>query len=214
MKKILFSLFLVIISLSCTNKPEETVSKFINKIKEKKIVEAEKLSLNAEFKDNFNLKYDNNIQQLLFEKLFENIDYKIEKIEKIDKKTSIVHVTIENINTKKVFLIIFSKMFQETYFSSGKTLSIEDEFKKILESDNLPKEKNITQFKVVKTNRGNKIELTSDNIDVLFGKLNTTLMNLNNLGTDENDITKENHKGASNIENQQKLVEPKKLENK
>ena len=52
-------------------------------------------------------------------------------------------------------------------------------------SDSVPKAKNETIFKVVKTSKGYKLDVSPENIDILFGKFNSTLSNLNNLGEEE-----------------------------
>lgn len=221
MKKILFSILLAVLTFSCITKPEDTVSKFINNVKEKKFNEAAKYTLNNEFKGSLNLEYNNKIQQLLFEKLFENMNYTIDGVEKIDKKTTVVNVTVENINTEKIFFIIFSKMFKEAFSTSGKVLSIEEEFQKILESTDIPKEKKVTKFTVTKTKKGNKIEVTPENIDILFGGINTTLSNLDKLGEsssntieEKQDTQDKSKEEGPSVGNQQKLTEPKKEENK
>lgn len=61
----------------------------------------------------------------------------------------------------KVFLTIYQKLFQEAFAGKGTELSVEDEFRKTLESDNVPKAKNETIFKVVKTSKGVQIRCFS-----------------------------------------------------
>jgi len=56
---------------------------------------------------------------------------------------------------------------------------------------NKPKTKNTTKFVVKKTPQGEKVVVTAENIDVLLGKLNTTLLNLGNLGKTENETAVE-----------------------
>ena len=108
-------------------------------------------------------------------------------------------------------MMIFQKLLKDT-FSQSNTPPIEEEFKKVLESKEVPKAKNVTKFVVVKTKEGNKINVTAENIDVLFGKLNTTLANLNTLGTDgeeENDNENQILQEGPNAGKDQKLTEPK-----
>ncbi len=83
---------------------------------------------------------------------------------------------------------MYERILQDAFSKGGNgTLSYEDEFKSILEEKDLPKSKHTTEFIVVKTENGNKVEVTAENIDVLLGKLNTTLANLNNLDEDESE---------------------------
>ena len=81
------------------------------------------------------LEYNNKIQQLLFERLFENLEYKILETKKEDANTSVVTVEIKNIDVKKVFEKMFEKVVQDT-FSKGNSdnVSFEDEFKSVIES--------------------------------------------------------------------------------
>ena len=156
------------------------------------------------------LEYNNKTQQLLFEKLFENLEYKIVKTNKEDANTSVVTVEITNIDVKKVFKKMFEKIVQDTFSNeSNSGSSSEDEFKSIIESKNVPKSTYTTDFVVVKTENGNKIEITPENMDVLLGKLITTLQNPGNL--DDND--QEQQTGVSedgpNAGDTQKPNEPK-----
>ena len=182
MKKILLGVFIFILIISCGENPETVVSKFIDNVKEKKFDEASKYSVNKDFTKDLKLEYNNKMQQLFFETLFKNIKYEIVGKEKQGDVT-IITVSVENVDTQKVFMMIFQKLLKDT-FSQSNTPPIEEEFKKVLESKEVPKAKNVTKFVVVKTKEGNKINVTAENIDVLFGKLNTTLANLNTLGTD------------------------------
>ena len=187
MKKLLVGILLLILTVSCGNRAETVVSKFIDNVKEKKIEKAFKdYVVNKEAEGSMYLKYNNKTQQLLFEKLFENLEYKIVKTNKEDANTSVVTVEIKNIDVKKVFEKMFEKVVQDTFSNeSNSGSSSEDEFKSIIESKNVPKSTYTTDFVVVKTENGNKIEITPENMDVLLGKLITTLQNPGNL--DDND---------------------------
>ncbi len=210
MKKILLGVFIFILIISCGENPETVVSKFIDNVKEKKFDEASKYSVNKDFTKDLKLEYNNKMQQLFFETLFKNIKYEIVGKEKQGDVT-IITVSVENVDTQKVFMMIFQKLLKDT-FSQSNTPPIEEEFKKVLESKEVPKAKNITKFVVVKTKEGNKINVTAENIDVLFGKLNTTLANLNTLGTDgeeENDNENQILQEGPNAGKDQKLTEPK-----
>ena len=196
--------------ISCGENPETVVSKFIDNVKEKKFDEASKYSVNKDFTKDLKLEYNNKMQQLFFETLFKNIKYEIVGKEKQGDVT-IITVSVENVDTQKVFMMIFQKLLKDT-FSQSNTPPIEEEFKKVLESKEVPKAKNVTKFVVVKTKEGNKINVTAENIDVLFGKLNTTLANLNTLGTDgeeENDNENQILQEGPNAGKDQKLTEPK-----
>jgi putative liporotein len=210
MKKILLGVFIFILIISCGENPETVVSKFIDNVKEKKFDEASKYSVNKDFTKDLKLEYNNKMQQLFFETLFKNIKYEIVGKEKQGNVT-IITVSVENVDTQKVFMMIFQKLLKDT-FSQSNTPPIEEEFKKVLESKEVPKAKNVTKFVVVKTKEGNKINVTAENIDVLFGKLNTTLANLNTLGTDgeeENDNENQILQEGPNAGKDQKLTEPK-----
>ena len=210
MKKILLGVFIFILIISCGENPETVVSKFIDNVKEKKFDEASKYSVNKDFTKDLKLEYNNKMQQLFFETLFKNIKYEIVGKEKQGDVT-IITVSVENVDTQKVFMMIFQKLLKDT-FSQSNTPPIEEEFKKVLESKEVPKAKNVTKFVVVKTKEGNKINVTAENIDVLFGKLNTTLANLNTLGTDgeeENDNENQILQEGPNAGKDQKLTETK-----
>ena len=211
MKKLLIGILLLMLIVSCADKPETVVSKFIDNVKEKKIEKAFKdYVVNKDAEGSMHLEYNNKIQQLLFERLFENLEYKIVKTNKEDANTSVVTVEITNIDVKKVFEKMFEKVVQDT-FSKGNSdnVSFEDEFKSVIESKNVPKSTYTTDFVVVKTENGNKIEITPENMDVLLGKLITTLQNPGNL--DDND--QEQQTGVSedgpSAEDTQKPNEPK-----
>ena len=213
MKKLLLGVLMFILVISCGEKPETVVSKFIDNIKEKKFDEASKYSVNKDFRKDLKLEYNNKMQQLFFETLFENIKYEIVGKEKQGDMT-IVTVSVENVDVQKVFLMIYQSLLKDT-FSENSAPNIEDEFKKILESKDVPKQKNTTKFVVVKTKEGNKVNVTAENIDVLFGKINTTFSNLNTLGadTDDENDTQVRQEGPS-AGKDQKLTEPKLDNNK
>ena len=138
------------------------------------------------------VKYNNKIQELLFKTLLKNLEYKIVKTEKQDNETTIVTVEVTNVDVEKIFLQVFKKMTQETFSGNGSHLmSVDDRFKEELEAKDKPKSKNVTKFVVKKTANGEKIVLTAENIDILLGKLNTTLSNLNTLGGAEEETAVE-----------------------
>lgn len=183
MKKILLGIFMLLCIVSCGSGPDKTVSKFIESVKAEKMKEAAKYAIDDSFEGNLDVKYNNKIQELLFNTLLKNLEYKIVKTEKQDNETTIVTVEVTNVDVEKIFLQVFKKMTQETFSGNGSHLmSVDDRFKEELEAKDKPKSKNVTKFVVKKTANGEKIVLTAENIDILLGKLNTTLSNLNTLG--------------------------------
>ena len=211
MKKLLIGILLLMLIVSCADKPETVVSKFIDNVKEKKIEKAFKdYVVNKDAEGSMHLEYNNKIQQLLFERLFENLEYKILETKKEDANTSVVTVEIKNIDVKKVFEKMFEKVVQDT-FSKGNSdnRSFEDEFKSVIESKNVPKSTYTTDFVVVKTENGNKIEITPENMDILLGKLTTTLKNLGNL--DDSNVEQQTGvvENGPNAGDTQKPNEPK-----
>jgi len=183
MKKILLGIFMLLCIVSCGSGPDKTVSKFIDSVKAEKMKEAAKYAIDDSFEGNLDVKYNNKFQELLFKTLLKNLEYKIVKTEKQDNETTIVTVEVTNVDVEKIFLQVFKKMTQETFSGNGShSMSVDDRFKEELEAKDKPKTKNLTKFVVKKTANGEKIVLTAENIDVLLGKLNTTLSNLNTLG--------------------------------
>ena len=178
--------------VSCGSGPDKTVSKFIESVKAEKMKEAAKYAIDDSFEGNLDVKYNNKIQELLFKTLLKNLEYKIVKTEKQDNETTIVTVEVTNVDVEKIFLQVFKKMTQETFSGNGSHLmSVDDRFKEELEAKDKPKSKNVTKFVVKKTANGEKIVLTAENIDILLGKLNTTLSNLNTLGGAEEETAGE-----------------------
>ena len=192
MKKILLGIFMLLCIVSCGSGPDKTVSKFIESVKAEKMKEAAKYAIDDSFEGNLDVKYNNKIQELLFKTLLKNLEYKIIKTEKQDNETTIVTVEVTNVDVEKIFLQVFKKMTQETFSGNGSHLmSVDDRFKEELEAKDKPKSKNVTKFVVKKTSNGEKIVLTAENIDILLGKLNTTLSNLNTLGGAEEETAVE-----------------------
>ena len=192
MKKILLGIFMLLCIVSCGSGPDKTVSKFIDSVKAEKMKEAAKYAIDDGFEGNLDVKYNNKFQELLFKTLLKNLEYKIIKTEKQDNETTIVTVEVTNVDVEKIFLQVFKKMTQETFSGNGShSMSVDDRFKEELEAKDKPKTKNLTKFVVKKTANGEKIVLTAENIDVLLGKLNTTLSNLNTLGGAEEETAVE-----------------------
>ena len=187
MKKLLLGICMLLCLVSCGSGPSDTVSKFINNIKAGKPKEAAKYAIDDGFEGNLEVTYTNKTQELLFKTLLKNLEYKIIGTEKQDSDTTIVTVEVTNLDVQKVFLQVFQKMSQEVFTNKdSKPLSAEERFKQELEAKDKPKIKNTTKFVVKKTPQGEKVVVTAENVDVLLGKLNTTLLNLGNLGkTDE-----------------------------
>ena len=192
MKKLLLGMLMLLCLVSCGSGPNDTVSKFINNIKAGKPKEAAKYAIDDGFEGNLEMTYTNKTQELLFKTLLKNLEYKIIGTEKQDNDTTIVTVEVTNLDVQKVFLQVFQKMSQEVFTNKdSKPLSVEERFKQELEVKDKPKTKNTTKFVVKKTPQGEKVVVTAENIDVLLGKLNTTLLNLGNLGKTENETAVE-----------------------
>ena len=192
MKKLLLGMLMLLCLVSCGSGPNDTVSKFINNIKAGKPKEAAKYAIDDGFEGNLEITYTNKTQELLFKTLLKNLEYKIIGTEKQDNDTTIVTVEVTNLDVQKVFLQVFQKMSQEVFTNKdSKPLSVEERFKQELEAKDKPKIKNTTKFVVKKTPQGEKVVVTAENIDVLLGKLNTTLLNLGNLGKTENETAVE-----------------------
>ena len=192
MKKLLLGMLMLLCLVSCGSGPNDTVSKFINNIKAGKPKEAAKYAIDDGFEGNLEITYTNKTQELLFKTLLKNLEYKIIGTEKQDNDTTIVTVEVTNLDVQKVFLKVFQKMSQEVFTNKdSKPLSVEERFKQELEAKDKPKIKNTTKFVVKKTPQGEKVVVTAENIDVLLGKLNTTLLNLGNLGKTENETAVE-----------------------
>ena len=201
MKKILLSILLVIFVLSCGSKPEKTVSKFIDSIKSQNIKMASKQVLDdSELAKNVAMEYNTEVQKQLFQVLFKNMNYKIVKTEKINKKTSIVTVEVENVDIKGIFMQVFAKMAKNIVTGQQDNLSVEETFKSVLESNNLPLIKKETEFIVHHKGFKNKIELRAENIDILFGGINSTLNNLDTLSSGDEDETNNQNSNETKTE--------------
>lgn len=201
MKKILLSILLVIFVLSCGSKPEKTVSKFIDSIKSQNIKMASKQVLDdSELAKNVAMEYNTEVQKQLFQVLFKNMNYKIVKTEKINKKTSIVTVEVENVDIRGIFMQVFAKMAKDIVTGQHDNLSVEQTFKSVLESNNLPLTKKETEFIVHRKGFKNKIELRDENIDILFGGINSTLNNLDTLSSGDEDETNNQNSSETKTE--------------
>ena len=178
MKKFFLLLMLMFLIVSCGNEAESTVNKFMGSIKAKKINDAKKYVSNEGFTENVDTKYQNKTEEVMFESLFKNMNYKIIKSTK-DKESNItlVETEIENVDFKEVFQLLFEEAVND--LSNGQ-MTFDDEYfenklLKILERNDLPKRKDITVFKVIKTDKGNKIELTPENMDIVMGQIYTSI---------------------------------------
>ena len=191
MRKILLGMLMFLFVVSCGSGPNRAVSKFIDNIKAEKFDEAAKYTTDENFKGNMQAGYNNEIRKFLFKTLLENIEYKIIKTEKEDDETSIVTVEIKTVDMQKIFLQLFKRLTKGAFSKDGKTLTIEEIMREELESKNKEKTKNVTQFVVKKTPDGEKVVVTAENIDVMLGKLITTLSNLNTLGNTKDETAVE-----------------------
>ena len=201
MKKILLSVLLVIFVLSCGSKPEKTVSKFIDSIKAQNIkMESKQVLDDNELAKNVAMEYNTEVQKQLFQVLFKNMNYKIVKTEKINKKTSIVTVEVENVDIRGIFMQVFAKMAKNIVTGQQDNLSVEETFKSVLESNNLPLIKKETEFIVHHKGFKNKIELRAENIDILFGGINSALNNLDTLSSGDEDKTNNQNSNETKTE--------------
>lgn len=189
MRKLFFLLILSLFLVSCGKKADDTVEKFIDNIKNKKIDAAMKYTKNEDFAKNTNMmeiSYGNKTQEAIFEALFKNLNYKILQTRKESDDLTIVKVEVENVDVKGVF----NKLFDVTVKEIGMTAdhsSLEKKFIEILNAKDVPKSKATTEFRVYKTPEGNKIDLTSDNINVLFGKIYSSIDSFENSDNNSED---------------------------
>lgn len=178
MKKLFFLVTICLLLVGCGSKADNTVTKFIDNIKNKKIDAAMKYTKNEDFvHKNMDIAYGNKTQEMIFETLFRDMDYKVIQTKKESNDLTIVKVEVKNVDLKEVF----NKLMVETIkdIKDGDS-SVSDEYlekklSEILKSKDLPKLKATTEFKVYKTKSGSKIDLSSDNINVMFGKIYTSI---------------------------------------
>ena len=107
MKKIFFLVTMCLLLVSCGSKADSTVTKFIDNIKNKKIDAAMKYTKNEDFvHENMDIKYGNKTQEMLFESLFKNLDYKVIQTKKESEDLTTVKVEVENVDLK-AFRFVF-----------------------------------------------------------------------------------------------------------
>lgn len=189
MKKLFFLLMLSLFLVSCGKKADNTVEKFIDNIKNKKIDAAMKYTKNEDFAKNENMmeiSYGNKTQEAIFEALFKNLNYKILQTKKESDELTIVKVEVENVDVKEVFNRLYSAIMKDMGMSVEHG-SLEKKFIEILNAKDVPKSKAVTEFKVYKTPEGNKIDLTSDNINILFGKIYSSIDSFEKSGNNSED---------------------------
>ena len=111
MKKLFFLVTMCLLLVSCGSKADNTVTKFIDNIKNKKIDAAMKYTKNEDFvHDNMNIAYGNKTQEMIFETLFREMNYKVIQTKKESDELTVVKVEIENIDLGEVF----TKLMVET----------------------------------------------------------------------------------------------------
>ena len=183
MKKLFFLIIICLFMVSCGKQADNTVEKFIDNIKNKKIDAAMKYVKNEDVAKNMEImeiSYKNKTQEAIFEALFKNMNYKILQTKKESDELTIVKVEIENVDIKGVFMRLFEETMQD--MSAGGEGSkaddhntLEKKLIEILNDKNVPKIKAITEFAVHNTKEGNKIELTPDNVNIMFGQIYSSL---------------------------------------
>ena len=182
MKRLFFLIIICLFMVSCGKQADNTVEKFIDNIKNKKIDAAMKYVKNEDVAKNMEIidvSYKNKTQEAIFEALFKNMNYKVLQTKKESDELTIVKVEIENVDIKGVFIRLFEETIND--MSAGGEgskaddhSSLEKKLIEILNDKNVPKIKAVTEFAVYKTKEGNKIELTSDNVNIMFGQILTS----------------------------------------
>ena len=178
MKKIFFLIMLVLFIVSCGKQADNTVEKFIDNIKNKKIDAALKYTKNEDYIRSLNMieiSYGNKTQEAIFEALFKNMNYKVLQSKKESDELTIVKVEIENVDVKEVFNKLFIAALQHNISTADNYDSLEKKLIEIISAKDVPKVKYTTDFRVYKTQNGNKIDLTSDNIDVMFARVYSSI---------------------------------------
>ncbi len=181
MKKLFFLIIICLFMVSCGKQADNTVEKFIDNIKNKKIDAAMKYVKNEDVAKNMEImeiSYKNKTQEAIFEALFKNMNYKVLQTKKESDELTIVKVEIENVDIKGVFMRLFEETIQD--MSAGGEgskaddhSSLEKKLIEILNDKNVPKIKAVTEFAVYNTKEGNKIELTPDNVNIMFGQISS-----------------------------------------
>ena len=172
MKRLILFLFLGIMVFSSNDKTA-AVENFLNNIKEKRIDLALEYVLNKE-EIPTDINYNNETQELVFEALFKNMNYKILNVKNVGNNEAVVMVEIENIDMEEVFLVLFGNLMEKMSADDDNETDegeMYDELKKIITSKYVPKNRMKTEFKVKKTEDGYKIDLDPENINTMFGNI-------------------------------------------
>ena len=124
------------------------------------------------------ISYRNKTEEAIFEALFKNMNYKVLQTKKESDELTIVKVEVENVDIKGVFMRLFEETMKD--MSAGGEgskaddhSSLEKKLIEILNDKNVPKIKAVTEFAVYNTKEGNKIELTPDNVNIMFGQISS-----------------------------------------
>lgn len=181
MKKIIFLILLLLTTVGCGVTPEKTVETFLTDVKEKKVEKAMELSDNPEFVKNLSHDFKNDMQKIFFTTLYTNLEYKVLSSSKQEDKSIIVNVEISNIDVQDLLLKVFQNSLQKT-FNGQKGVDIEKEILNILSSGNFKKNKVIDQYVLVRRGRNYKIQVSSKNIDNIFGGYYSSIANISNIG--------------------------------
>lgn len=181
MKKLIFLILILLTTIGCGLTPEKTVETFLTDVKEKKVDKAMELSNNPDFVKNLEHNFSNDMQKKFFNTLYSNLEFKVLNSVKQQDKSIIVNVEIVNIDVQDLLLKVFQSSLQKT-FNGQKDVNIEKEILSILSSGNFKKNKVVDQYVLVRKGRKYKVDVTSKNIDNIFGGYYSSIANISNIG--------------------------------
>ena len=102
--------------VSCGKQADNTVEKFIDNIKNKKIDAAMKYVKNEDVAKNMEImeiSYKNKTQEAIFEALFKNMNYKVLQTKKESDELTIVKVEKENVDIKGVIMKLIEQTIKD-----------------------------------------------------------------------------------------------------
>lgn len=181
MKKLVFLVLILLTTIGCGLTPEKTVETFLTDVKERKVEKAMDLSANPDFVRNLSHDFKNDMQKIFFTTLYSNLEFKVLNSSKQQDKSVIVNVEIENIDVQALLLKVFQSSLQKT-FNGQKGVDIEKEILGVLSEGNFKKNKVIDQYVLVRKGRKYKIQVSSKNIDNIFGGYYSSIANISNIG--------------------------------
>lgn len=181
MKKLIFLVLILLTTIGCGLTPEKTVETFLTDVKERKVEKAMDLSSNPDFVRNLSHDFKNDMQKIFFTTLYSNLEFKVLNSSKQQDKSVIVNVEIENIDVQDLLLKVFQSSLQKT-FNGQKGVDIEKEILNVLSAGNFKKNKVVDQYVLVRKGRKYKIQVSSKNIDNIFGGYYSSIANISNIG--------------------------------